>query len=193
MGKILESIGVIDGYDIIAIGKFKAKKDELFDEILKYDSKVKDETRQIVNTSSGRVFAITKKGLIKGIYLFEVETKEDMKNLKHIKTVYSDKVAADVQKKYDVHILNIAKDYVAYQEYDKVTLEDKVVQIDPKKTKKEKTIAMLSGFALGFILGWIIFDVFFLGIIYGMIFAPIFSGIEVVITNKRGRKKKDDK
>ena len=98
MGKLLESIGVIDGYDIIAIGKLKAKKDELFDEILKYDSKVKDETRQIVNTSSGRVFAITKKGLIKGIYLFEVETKDDVKNLKHIKTVYSDEVSEDVQK-----------------------------------------------------------------------------------------------
>lgn len=193
MGKILESIGVIDGYDIIAIGKIKAKKDELFDEILKYDSKVKDETRQIVNTSSGRVFAITKKGSIKGIYLFEVEIKEDVKNLKHIKTVYSDKVAEEIQKKYDEHILNIAKDYVAYQEYDKVTLEDRVVQIDPKKTKKEKTIAMLSGFALGFMLGWIIFDEFYLGIIYGIIFAPVFSGIEVVISNKRGRKKKDDK
>ena len=193
MGKLLESIGVIDGYDIIAIGKLKAKKDELFDEILKYDSKVKDETRQIVNTSSGRVFAITKKGLIKGIYLFEVETKDDVKNLKHIKTVYSDEVSEDVQKKYDNHILNLAKDYVSYQEYDKVTLEDKVVQMDPKKSKKEKTIAMLSGFAVGFMLGWLIFDEFYLGIIYGIIFAPIFSGIEVVITNKRGRKKKDDK
>ena len=193
MGKILESIGVIDGYDIIAIGKIKAKKDELFDEILKYDSKVKDETRQIVNTSSGRVFAITKKGSIKGIYLFKVEIKEDVKNLKHIKTVYSDKVAEEIQKKYDEHILNIAKDYVTYQEYDKVTLEDKVVQIDPKKPKKEKTIAMLSGFALGFMLGWIIFDEFYLGIIYGIIFAPVFSGIEVVISNKRGRKKKDNK
>ena len=98
MGKLLESIGIIDGYDIIAIGKLKAKKDELFDEILKYDSKVKEETRQIVNTSSGRVFAITKKGLIKGIYLFEVETKDDVKNLKHIKTVYSDEVSEDVKK-----------------------------------------------------------------------------------------------
>lgn len=193
MGKLLESFGVIDGYDIITIGKLKAKKDELFDEILKFDGKVKDETRQIVNTSSGIVFAIVKKGLIKGIYLFEIETKDDVKNLKHIKTVYSDEVREDIQKKYDDHILNIAKDYVSLQEYDKVTLEDKVVQMDPKKTKKEKTIAMLSGFAIGFMLGWIIFDEFFWGIIYGIAFAPIFSGIEIVITNKRGRKKKNNK
>ena len=30
MGKFLETIGVIDGYDIISIGKLKAKNDNLF-------------------------------------------------------------------------------------------------------------------------------------------------------------------
>ena len=138
MGKFLESIGVIDGYDIIAIGKMKAKKDRLFEEIEKCDSVVKEKTRKIVNESSGRVFAIVKKGIIKGIYLFEVETKEDNKNLKHIKTVYTDEVATDVREKYDNHILNLAKEYVSMQEYDKVILEDKVVQVDPKKSKKER-------------------------------------------------------
>ena len=67
MGKILESLGYIDGYDIIAIGKFRAKKDEIFEEILKVDEKIKDETRDIVNNSAGRVFAIVKKGIINGI------------------------------------------------------------------------------------------------------------------------------
>ena len=36
MGKILESIGIIDGHDIIAIGKIKAKKDKLFTEIFHF-------------------------------------------------------------------------------------------------------------------------------------------------------------
>lgn len=193
MGKILESIGVIDGYDIIAIGKIKAKKDEMFDEILNYDSNIKEEVRKIVNTSSGRIFAIVKKGIIKGIYIFEVEEKNDSKNLKHIKTIYTNEVEKETQKKYDDFILNIVKDYVSTQEYDKVTLEDKVVQIDPKKTNKERNIAMISGFLIGFMLGWIIFDKFYFGIIYGIIFAPVFSGLEVVITNKRGRKKKNNK
>lgn len=193
MGKILESIGVIDGYDIIAIGKIKAKKDEMFDEILNYDSNIKEEVRKIVNTSSGRIFAIVKKGIIKGIYIFEVEEKNDSKNLKHIKTIYTNEVEKEIQKKYDDFILNIVKDYVSTQEYDKVTLEDKVVQIDPKKTNKERNIAMISGFLIGFMLGWIIFDKFYFGIIYGIIFAPVFSGLEVVITNKRGRKKKNNK
>ena len=192
MGKILESIGIIDGYDIIVIGKLKAKKDNLFKEIEKYDSNIKEETRKIVNKSSGRVIAIVKKGIIKGIYLFEVESKDDIKNLKHIKTVYTDEVSTDTREKYYNHILNIAKDYVKMMEYDKVTLDNKAIQLDPKKSKKERILAMIGGFALGFVLGWILFDEISMGLFYGIIFAPIFSGLEVVITNKRGRKKKDD-
>ncbi len=190
MGKLLESMGVIDGYDIITIGKLKAKKDKLFDEIEKYDSKVKIETRQIVNSSSGMVFAIIKRGRIKGIYLFKIEVKESSKNLRHIKTVYSDEVTNDVREKYDNHILNIVKDYVFMKEYDKVTLEDKVVQIDPKKSKKERNLAMIGGLSIGFILGGLILNDFYLGIIWGITFAFIFRGLDIVITNKRGRKKK---
>ena len=87
----------------------------------------------------------------------------------------------------------MAKDYVSMQEYNKVTFEDNVVQIDPKKTKKEKKIALLGGTALGFILGWLIFDDFMMAILWGLIFAPIYSGLEVVITKKSGRKKKNTK
>ena len=193
MGKFLESIGLIDGYDIIAIGKMKAKKDSLFEEIEKYDNTVKESTRKIVNESSGRVFAIVKKGIIKGIYLFEVESKNNIKNLKHIKTVYTGEVATDIREKYDNHILNIAKDYISMQEYDKVILEDSVIQIDPKKSKKERNLAMLGGFVTGFAIGWIIFDEIYLGLVYGILFAPVFSGLEVVVNSKRGRKKKNDK
>lgn len=193
MGKFLESIGLIEGYDIIAIGKIKAKKDNLFEEIEKYDSNVKEETRKIVNESSGLVFAIVKKGIIKGIYLFTSDSKNDAKVLKHIKTVYTDEISTDIREKYDIVILNQAKEYVSMQKYDKVILNDKVVQIDPKLTKKDRSLAWLGGFALGFMLGWIIFDEVYLGLIYGIIFAPVFDGLEVVVNNKRGRKKKNDK
>ena len=193
MGKFLESIGLIEGYDIITIGKMKAKKDNLFEEIKKYDSNIEEETRKIVNKSSGLVFAIVKKGIIKGIYLFNSEAKNDAKILKHIKTVYTNEVSTDIREKYDNLILKIAKDHVSSQAYDKVILNDKVVQIDPKLTKKDRSLAWFGGFALGFMLGWIIFDVFYLGLLYGIIFAPVFSGLEVVVNNKRGRKKKNDK
>ena len=58
----------------------------MFKKIEKYDNTIKDFTRKIVNESSGKIFVIVKKDTIKGIYLFEVESKNDIKNLKHIKT-----------------------------------------------------------------------------------------------------------
>ena len=193
MGKILESIGIIDGHDIIAIGKIKAKKDKLFSEILKVDKKIQEDVKEITEEEAGRIFAITKKGKIKGLYLFEAKEENDSKILNHLKTVYTKDVKEEVQDKYDQHILNIAKDYVTMQEYKKVTFEDKIVQIDPKLTKKDKEIALLGGFAVGFMFGWIIFENPLLGIVYGIIFAPIFSGLKVVITKKRKKKNTKEK
>lgn len=192
MGKFLESIGLIDGHDIIAIGKLKAKKDKLFTEILKVDENIQNEIKELTEKDEGRIFAIIKKGKIKGLYLFEIEEIENNKFLNHIKTVYTKDVAEEVKDKYNVIILNEAKNYVSLQAYTKVTFDDKVVQIDPKKTKKEIEIALLSGFALGFIFGWLIMDDIFMGIIYGILFAPLLSGLEVVVSKKRGRKKKKD-
>lgn len=193
MGKILESIGIIDGHDIIAIGKIKAKKDKLFTEILKVDKKIQEDVKEITEEESGRIFAITKKGKIKGLYLFEAKEEKESKILNHLKTVYTKDVKEEVQDKYNQHILNIAKDYVSMQEYKKVTFEDKIVQIDPKLTKKDKEIALLGGFAVGFMFGWIIFENPLLGIVYGIIFAPIFSGLKVVITKKRKKKNTKEK
>lgn len=193
MGKILESIGIIDGHDIIAIGKIKAKKDKLFTEILKVDKKIQEDVKEITEEEAGRIFAITKKGKIKGLYLFEAKEENDSKILNHLKTVYTKDVKEEVQDKYNQHILNIAKDYVTMQEYKKVTFEDKIVQIDPKLTKKDKEIALLGGFAVGFMFGWIIFENPLLGIVYGIIFAPIFSGLKVVITKKRKKKNTKEK
>lgn len=193
MGKGLESIGVIEGYNIVTIGKLKAKKAALFQEIEKYDDKIMQETRDIVNNSSGEVFAIVKKGIIKGIYLFAIEGKEDSKTLKHLKTVYVDEVTSDVREKYNNHILDIVKDSVSMQEYDKVILEDKVVQVNSKDSKEGLKIATIGGFLMGLMIGWMIFDNILLGLLWGIIFAPVFSGVDVVVTNKRGRKKKDNK
>jgi len=189
MGKFSESIIFIPGYDIITIGKSKAKKDVLFEEIEKYDSNIKEQTRKIINESSAPVFAIVKKGVIKGIYLFESVSKNDSKLLKHIKTVYTDEVPIDIRTKFDTVILLEAKDYVSMQEYDKVILEDKVVQVDPKPTKNHN-LAMSGGFVFGFIFGWLLFHNFFWGLFYGFIFSPVSTGLDVIITNKRGSKRK---
>ena len=67
----------------------------------------------------------------------------------------------DYREKYDIVILNQAKEYVSMQEYDKVILNDKVVQIDPKLTKKERSLAWFAGFMLGFMCGLYLWDIFF--------------------------------
>ena len=85
MGKFLESIGLIDGYDIIAIGKGKAKKDELFSEILKADKDIQSDVKNIIEKETGRIFAIIKKKKIKGLYLFEVVKKDEQRINRSIK------------------------------------------------------------------------------------------------------------
>ena len=190
MAKILESLGVIDGYDIIEIGKIRIKKDKLFEEIITIDKKIQEEAKEVVISSKGKVFAITKDNLIKGIYLFKEEIKEDNKNLILEKVVYTKEVPEDVKERYNEHILIQAKELVKMQEYDKITLKDKVVENSPKKSKKERNIALACGFLTGFIFGWIVFDDIVFGILYAVILGPLFSGLDVVVTNKRGRKKK---
>ena len=187
MGKILETIGVIDGYDIVTIGKLKAKNDELFEEIEKIESNIKNEIRDIVNTSSGKVFAIIKKRKIKGIYLFKIEDKD---NLRLLKTIYVDEVSEDIQNKYDEFILKIAKDYVSTQEYKKVIIDEKVVHVATNNNAKNIYYSSFGGFIAGFMIGWLIFDDVIWGLMYGTLFAPIFGGVNVVVSNKRGRKKK---
>lgn len=145
--------------------------------------------QDLVNNKSGMVFAIVKKKIIYGLYLFKIEKNDETSSLKNIKTVYSDEVSSETREKYDEHILCLAKEFVSYQDFEKVILNDKVVQLDSKKNKKEKTLALAGGFALGFVLGWVIFDEFYMGICFGAIFAPAFSGLDVVVQKKRGRKK----
>ncbi len=191
MGKILESIGIIDGYDIIAIGKIKSKKDKLFTDIKKINKNIQKDIIELTEDEEGRIFAITKKGKIKGLYIFEVKGENEEKYLNHIKTIYTKDVKKETQEKYNQFIINMTKDYVSSQEYKKVTFDDVIVQIDPKLSKKDKDIALLGGFATGFILGWLIFDGLLLGILWGIIFAPTFSGLKVVITKRRKRTKKE--
>ena len=180
MGKLLESLGVVDGYDIVSIGAVKAKNDELFTEILKVDKKVQEEAVEVLKNGKGFVYAIMKEKKIYGLYLFESIIKEESRELKHVKTVYSKEVPKEVHEKYDEQIEHFAKDFVTTLEFDKVTLEDKVVQIDPAKEGNGKYFAMICGYLCGFTLGWIVFDDILWGFLYGMIFMPLFSEVNVI-------------
>ena len=198
MGKLLESLGQIDGYDITEIGFMKAQKEGVFDELLKVDSSIRDDVINTVKNGKGHCFAISKKKVIYGVYLFEIIEKKDKEDethreLKHVKTVYSKEVPEETREKYDSHVEELVKDFVTSLEFDNVTLEDKVVQLDPKKDIGTKVAVSIVGYLCGFVFGWLVFDDIFWGFLYGIIFMPLFNEGNILITNKRGRKKSDKK
>lgn len=180
-------------YKLISIGKQKAKKDELFEEIEKIDNNIKEEVRNIVKSGTlGEVLAVVKDKKIKGIYLFKIENNENKTILKHIKTVYTDEISKDVRDNFDKNILELLKESVAIQEYDKIIVGKKIIQIDHKTSKQQYFMAMLGGFLIGSVLGWLIFDNILVGLLWGVLFAPIFSGLDVEIVNKKKTKNKKE-
>lgn len=191
MEKSNKGITFIKEYNLINLSKSKVKKDQIFEEIKKVDNKIQEDCKKIINESTGEIYAIVKKGIIKGVYLFQIETNENNKNLKHIKTIYTNDVPTDTREKFDNAILDGVISSVQYLEYDKVTFNNKVIELEPSKSKKDKITSYIIGAATGFIIGWIIFDEFFWGIIFGMLLSPFFNGLEVMVTNKKGRKKKN--
>ena len=196
MGKLLESLGAIDGYDIVDLGFMKAQKEGIFEELEKVDKSIQEEVVNTLRKGKGYCYAITKQKVIYGIYLFEIVEKDKKdseihRELKHIKTVYSKEVPKETQEKYDEHVEKVVKDFVTSLEFDKVTLEDKVVQLDPKRDMYDKIGSSVLGYICGFVFGWLVFDDILWGFLYGIIFMPLFNEANVMITNKRGRKKKD--
>lgn len=194
MGKTLESMGLIEGYNIKPLKKNMANKDELFEEIEKYDIEVKEQARKILNDPlGGECWIIIKKDKIKGIYLFELEIKNDKNNLKHIKTVYTDELTEEICKKYEEIMLNVVKEYVSMKDYDKAIFEDNVIQTNTKLEKKEKVKDYIIGCLFGILFGWIFFDEIIIGLILGIIvWGPIFLEIDVVVTKKRKKKQKNN-
>ena len=193
MGKTLETLGIIDGFDITELGKLKSKKDKIFTEIEKYDKNIVNEVRDIVNNNKGTIMIITKKGIIHGIYVFKLEVKDDVSTLKYVKEVYTDEVKEETRKKYDDLVLELLKDSVSYQEYDKITYKDEIIKLEGAGNKKGTFIALIGGFLIGFLMIYLVTEELFLGIMMGIIFAPVMSGLEVVVQKKRGRKKNSSK
>lgn len=198
MKKLLESIGEelgsIDGYDLISIGLVKAKAEGFFDELKKMDSSIQETVCNTINNGKGYCLGIVKKKVLYGVYLFEIKQKEDFRELNHVTTLFSDEVPSESKKKYDDFVEKTLKDFVTSLEYDKVQLEDKVIELDPKDNSLFQTAGIsIIGYVFGFILGWVLFDDILWGFLYGIIFMPLFNEVNVVVRNKRGRKKDNNK
>lgn len=195
MKKFFESIGEelgnIDGYDFITIGLVKAKAEGFFDELTKIDSSIQEDVCNTIRGGKGYCLGIVKKKVLHGVYLFEIKQKDDSRELNHAKTVFSDDVSQESRVKYDQFVEKILKDYVTSFEFDKVTLENKVIELDPKDNSFMKTAGFsILGYVFGFFFGWLVFDDILYGFLYGVIFMPLFNEVNVIIRNKRGRKKK---
>ena len=188
MDNIKEVFGFIDGYELKTVGSHKVKKEKLFDDIKKKDKDIIDECKKALE-KSGRIYTYEKDKLIKAIYVFEEDKKKE-KILRNTKTIYCKEINDELKEKFDNRLKTSFEEELLQLEYDKIYLNDTVIQIDPKKSKKEVYAALAGGFFIGLVLGWIIFDDIAFGIIWGLLFGGAFSGLDVVVSKKRGRKNK---
>ena len=193
MGKVLESFGIIDGYDLSEYGKISIKKEGIFEVLEKKDKNIKEEALDIINEGKGVIFGISKKNILYGIYLFKEEKKNKKKVLTLTKKVFDKELEKETVKKYDDYLLDILKDSLIASGYKQIIIDDQVIQIDPSLSTPVLIISMLGGFALGAMLGWMVFEDVIFTILWGLVFAPLFSGIEVVVVKKKKRKKKTTK
>ena len=188
MESIKEEFGIIDGYELSSIGIIRIKKEELFEEIVKQDKNIIEECKKLLD-ENGRIYTYEKDKRIKAIYLFEDQRKEE-KVLSNVKTIYTKEITDELKEKFNKRLLEDFNDELLSLEYDKVFVNDEVIQIDPKKSKGDITMALAGGAILGFALGWMIFDDIVFGFLWAVIFSGSFSGLETVVSKKRGRKRK---
>ncbi len=183
----LENFGLIEGYDIDEIGKRKANKTELFEEIKNVDNKIQEKVQKCLEKNNYTIYGLTKNKKIKGIYIF----KEENNSLINTERIFTNEINDNIKKKYDKCLLEINKELVANGIYEKVIIGENVLKIDPKQDKKISKFSIAISMIIGTLLAYIIFENIITAIIFGSLLGPSFTGIEVIVTKKRGRKRKN--
>lgn len=183
----LENFGLIEGYDIDKISKRKAKNTELFEEIKKVDGEIQEKIQKCLDKNNYMIYEITKNKKIKGIYIF----KKENNNLINTERIFTNEINDNIKNKYDKCLLEINKELVANGIYEKVIIGENVLKIDPKQDKKVNKLSMVTNTIIGILFGYIIFQNIFIALIIGLLAGPSYTGIEVIITKKRGRKRKN--
>lgn len=191
MGKVLETLGMIDGYDLSEYGKISIKKEGIFDLLDKKDSKIKEEAMEIINEKKGEVYGITKDNVIYGIYIFKNEMKNKTKVLTLTKKVFDKDLEKETIKKYDDYLINILKDSLVSSGYKQIIVDDQIIQIDPNISPQRLAFTFIGTFIIGTVIDWFAFENIVLAILGGIFFALIVGGMgTVVVTKKKKRKKK---
>lgn len=186
----LENFGLIEGYDINEISKRKAKNTELFEEIKKVDSEIQEKVQKCLEKNNYTIYGITKNKKIKGIYIF----KKENNSLINTERIFTNEINDNIKNKYDKCLIEINKELVANGIYEKVIIGENVIKIDPKQDKKISKLSIVINIIIGIIgtlLAYIIFENIVTAIIFGLLLRPAFTGIEVIVTKKRGRKRKN--
>lgn len=183
----LENFGLIEGYDINEISKRKAKNTELFEEIKKVDSEIQEKVQKCLEKNNYIIYGITKNKKIKGIYIF----KEENNSLINTERIFTNEINDNIKNKYDKCLIEINKELVANGIYEKVIIGENVIKIDPKQDKKISKLSIVISIIIGTLLAYIIFENIVTAIIFGLLLGPAFTGIEVIVTKKRGRKRKN--
>lgn len=183
----LENFGLIEGYDIDEIEKRKANKTELFEEIKNVDNKIQEKVQKCLEKNNYTVYGLTKNKKIKGIYIF----KEENNSLINTERIFTNEINDNIKNKYDKCLLEINKELVANGIYEKVIIGENVLKIDPKQDKKISKFSIAISIIIGTLLAYIIFENIITAIIFGSLLGPSFTGIEVIVTKKRGRKRKN--
>lgn len=183
----LENFGLIEGYDINEISKRKAKNTELFEEIKKVDDEIQEKVQECLEKNNYIIYGITKNKKIKGIYIF----KEENNSLINTERIFTNEINDNIKNKYDKCLIEIYKELVANGIYEKVIIGENVIKIDPKQDKKISKLSIVINIIIGTLLAYIIFENIVTAIIFGLLLGPAFTGIEVIVTKKRGRKRKN--
>ena len=183
----LESFGLIEGYDINKISKRKAKNTELFEEIKKVDGEIQEKVQKCLEKNIYTIYGITKNKKIKGIYIF----KEENNSLINTERIFTNEINDNIKNKYDKCLIEINKELVANGIYEKVIIGENVIKIDPKQDKKISKLSIVISIIIGTLLAYIIFENIVIAIIFGLLLGPAFTAVEVIVTKKRGRKRKN--
>ena len=182
----LENFGLIEGYDIEEIGKRKAKKSELFDEIKNVDSKIQEKIQNNLEKNNYIVYGITKNKKIKGIYIF----KEENDSLINTERIFTNEINDNIKNKYDKYLLKSYIELVANGIYNSVIIGDNILKPKQQKKKKISILNLFIGFTIGFI-NYIIFKNIFIALMVGLIIVlSTIEPAEAIISKKRKKEKK---
>jgi len=160
-------IGKIKGYSVCNASKNMLKKDELFEDILTRDKKIKEKIQNILS-DNGMIYGLKKDKKIKAVYLFE-STFEDKKHiLKFTEKIILDEINKEIQEKFEECIISELSEFVSLEEYSKIEWGDNIIV--PKKVKIGKYSIALGSFMviIGTIFGFLINDLV-LGVCIGTI------------------------